>query len=452
MSGRPWLRLLGILALAAGLAAGVRAQELPDGMYARFETGKGEILARLFYDKVPLTVANFVGLAEGTKAWTDPDGGGTHREPFYDGLTFHRVVEDFIIQGGDPLGTGRGGPGYTFPDEFHPDLKHDQPGILSMANAGPNTNGSQFFITHRATPWLDGKHTVFGEVVRGMETVHAIEQGDVIGHVEILRVGPAARNAELATAAARKREALAERFGQQAKALPEPTGEVDPARVPAPGQPVNDRVGLEYFVIHFEGAPVQMDPMRYSKAEARDIAERFVALARRPGRDFAALAEAHSDADSHLLPAIGWDSPRLPDYLEPAFRLKVGQVSDVVASEVGFWVFHRVPIQSVNVSHILVSHAQARHAVSRRSRGEARKLADSLAARLDDGEPFAELAREYSDDPTTNRQGGRIGELLKGQAEADFERAAFALEAGEISPVVETGYGFHIIRRNPDEE
>ena len=133
---------------------------------ATFTTNKGEIRVELFADKTPKTVANFEKLAS---------------EGFYDGLKFHRVIEDFMIQGGCPKGTGTGGPGYTFEDEFHPTLKHDGPGVLSMANSGPNTNGSQFFITHVATPWLDGKHTVFGRVLGdGQKVVDKIKQGDKI--------------------------------------------------------------------------------------------------------------------------------------------------------------------------------------------------------------------------------------------------------------------------------
>ena len=138
------------------------AQEI----YARFETTDGDFRIKLFADKTPQTVDNFVSLAEGTKTG----------RPFYDGLIFHRVIPDFMIQGGCPQGTGTGGPGYKFADEFHPDLKHTKPGILSMANAGPNTNGSQFFITVAATPWLDNKHSVFGEVVEGYEVVEKISK------------------------------------------------------------------------------------------------------------------------------------------------------------------------------------------------------------------------------------------------------------------------------------
>ncbi len=158
------------------------------GLYAAFTTSKGVIVCALEHEKTPLTVANFVGLAEGTLANTAKKAG----EPFYDGLPFHRVIPDFMVQGGCPEGTGRGGPGYRFDDEIDPTLKHTGPGILSMANAGPGTNGSQFFITHVKTDWLDGKHTVFGRVVSGQDVVNAIRQGDTLESVRIHRVGPEA--------------------------------------------------------------------------------------------------------------------------------------------------------------------------------------------------------------------------------------------------------------------
>ncbi len=157
---------------------------MKDGIYAKFTTPKGEIVVKLEHEKTPGTVGNFVALAEGNlENSAKPQG-----TPYYNGLKFHRVISDFMIQGGCPLGTGTGDPGYKFDDEFHPELKHDKAGVLSMANAGPGTNGSQFFITHVATPWLDGNHTVFGQVLEGQDVVDAIEQGDDM-KVEIIRVG-----------------------------------------------------------------------------------------------------------------------------------------------------------------------------------------------------------------------------------------------------------------------
>jgi peptidylprolyl isomerase len=159
------------------------SNELTNGLYAKFDTDKGMITVSLEFEKTPMTVSNFVGLAEGTLNRNEEG------KPFYDGLNFHRVIDNFMIQGGCPLGTGTGGPGYKFPDEFDKSLRHSEGGVLSMANSGPGTNGSQFFITHVETPWLDDKHTIFGHVVEGMDVVNSVATGDVIKSVKILRVG-----------------------------------------------------------------------------------------------------------------------------------------------------------------------------------------------------------------------------------------------------------------------
>jgi cyclophilin family peptidyl-prolyl cis-trans isomerase len=171
-----------------------------EGLYVHIETNMGDIYGRLEYKKAPLTVANFVGLAEGT-IQNGAKPLGTH---FYDSLVFHRVIPGFMIQGGDPQGTGMGGPGYKFKNEIHPDLKHDKPGVFSMANSGPNTNGSQFFITHKATPWLDGSYNIFGEVIHGQDIVDKIGNSPKDGrdrpktpvymNIKIIRVGTAATN------------------------------------------------------------------------------------------------------------------------------------------------------------------------------------------------------------------------------------------------------------------
>ena len=195
-----------LLFLAASLLTSCKSNhlgDLGDGLYAAMKTNKGDIVLRLEYDKTPVTVANFVSLAEGTSPFVSESYKG---KPYYDGLTFHRVIKDFMIQGGDPTGTGSGSPGYRFADEIRDSLRHDGKGILSMANAGPKTNGSQFFITHAPTPWLDGRHTVFGEVVSGLEVVDSIagiqvsENGNkpldpiVMEKVEIIRKGKAAKD------------------------------------------------------------------------------------------------------------------------------------------------------------------------------------------------------------------------------------------------------------------
>lgn len=188
------------------------------GLYAKFNTSKGDIIVNLEFEKTPGTVGNFVALAEGNlENSAKPQG-----KPYYNGLNFHRVIADFMIQGGCPLGTGTGSPGYSFDDEFHPDLKHNAPGILSMANSGPASNGSQFFITHVATPWLDNKHTVFGKVVEGQDVVDSIAQGDKINSIEIIRVGEAAEKFNAVEAfrtfegARAKREAEAKKAAKEA--------------------------------------------------------------------------------------------------------------------------------------------------------------------------------------------------------------------------------------------
>ncbi|MBG66048.1 MAG: peptidylprolyl isomerase, partial [Flavobacteriales bacterium] len=211
---------------------------MTEGMYAKINTTKGDILIQLEHEKTPLTVANFVGLAEGTLKNNKKDLG----TPYYDGLKFHRVIADFMIQGGCPDGNGMGGPGYQFSDEIHPELKHNGPGILSMANAGPGTNGSQFFITHKETPWLDGKHTVFGHVVEGQDIVDAIEQDDMMNSITIIRKGETAKSFDakktFETAQAELEKKKAESAKRQAEAMKELTKGA-----------TTTKSGLAYFMI-----------------------------------------------------------------------------------------------------------------------------------------------------------------------------------------------------------
>ncbi|MFZ9074261.1 MAG: peptidylprolyl isomerase [Flavobacteriaceae bacterium] len=181
--------ILSVFAFTVLLGCKSNYPDLEPGLYADIQTDKGTILIKLATEKAPITVANFVSLSEGENPKVSEE---YQSKRFYDGLKFHRVIKDFMIQGGDPLGNGSGNPGYRFDDEFS-DLTHDGPGILSMANSGPATNGSQFFITHKATPWLDGKHTVFGAVVEGQAVVDSIEQNDVIQEIKIIRKGSDAR-------------------------------------------------------------------------------------------------------------------------------------------------------------------------------------------------------------------------------------------------------------------
>lgn len=232
---------------------------MKDGLYAKFSTPKGAILLSLTYAETPGTVGNFVGLAEGTIK-NDVQADGT---PYYNGLKFHRVIEEFMVQGGCPQGSGVGGPGYQFNDEFHPDLKHDKPGILSMANAGPGTNGSQFFITHIATPWLDGKHTVFGSVVEGQEVVDAIVQNDTIDTLEIIRVGQEAEAFDAADAftnfEANRLKAIEEQKKAQEAALASVTAGYDKTasglfyKIETPGTGATPSQGQNVSV-HYKGS------------------------------------------------------------------------------------------------------------------------------------------------------------------------------------------------------
>lgn len=186
--------LLCALTATISLAQTKNAKPKPvvlEGIFAEFYTNKGKIALQLEFQKTPITVANFITLAEGKNEYVTNDRKG---KPYYNGLKFHRVIANFMIQGGCPLGTGAGDPGYKFKDEFDPSLKHDKPGILSMANSGPATNGSQFFITHKDTPWLNNKHSIFGHVIEGQKVVDAIAQDDVIEKVVIVRKGKLAKN------------------------------------------------------------------------------------------------------------------------------------------------------------------------------------------------------------------------------------------------------------------
>jgi len=215
-----------ILLISIGACKSAKYADLDDGIYADLQTDKGDILLKLEYDVVPITVANFVSLAEGTNPYVAESFKG---KPFYDGLKFHRIIDDFMVQGGDPRGNGSGDPGYKFEDEFTMNdsgnvaLSHDGPGTLSMANSGPDSNGSQFFITHKETKWLDGVHTVFGFVVQGQEVVDSMAKDDLIQKIEIIRIGKKAKEFDATTeftsyfAKIEERQKLADEAREQQK-------------------------------------------------------------------------------------------------------------------------------------------------------------------------------------------------------------------------------------------
>ena len=425
----------------------VLADTLPEGLYAQMKTSKGEIVLRLFYKRAPLTVSNFVGLAEGTKDWKDPVTGKNNKRRFYDGLSFHRVIKDFMIQGGDPLGTGSGGPGYNFPDEFHPELKHSKSGILSMANAGADTNGSQFFITHVPTPHLDNKHSVFGEVVEGMNVVNAIQKGDELQAVIILRNGEAAKSFHPEAV----EKLLAIRNSKlteiNKKIIPVSTTKIDPATVPKSGQDSTEEVSVEMLVVAYKGARTSKQNIYYEKVAAKKVAEKITDLARRRGVVFLELIDKFSDLSQQTkLPLLSSKEPNLPGFLKPAFKLKVGQISDPVDSAFGYLIFRRVSFEAVTASHILITYEGALRATKKRDQKEAKKIAEKILKELRNGLEFAELARQYSDGPS-GPKGGDLGRFTRGQMVPKFDEVVFSLEPGKVSGVVETQFGYHIIKR-----
>jgi len=429
------LLLISVLFISLTASAGT----LADGLYAKMQTSKGEIVLRLFYKRAPLTVSNFVGLAEASKEWKDPVNGKARKTRYYDGLSFHRVIKDFMIQGGDPLGTGTGGPGYTFQDEFHSELKHSKAGILSMANAGADTNGSQFFITHVPTPHLDNKHSVFGEVVEGMKVVNDIVKGDLINTVTIIRKGGSAKSFDSVSIAKRIAE-------QNRKIIPESTSAIDTAKVPDSAQARAEEVSVQLLVVAYKGIRSPKQNIYYDKSGAKEAAAKLSDLARRKGVSFSDLIKRFSDLPQQpKLPLLSAKN-NLSDFLQPALKLKVGQISDPVDSPYGFLIFNRVNVDAVTASHILISYKGALRSEKDRDRRNARKLAEKILKELKSGRDFAELARKHSDGPS-GPKGGELGRFERGQMVPEFDQAVFGLETGAISEVVETKFGYHIIKR-----
>lgn len=314
-------------------------------MFARLHTGKGIITARLFFRRTPLTVMNFVGLAEGTVNWVNPLTGEKGKRPLYRDLSFHNV-KDFMVQTGDPSGTGRGGPGFVFDDEFHPKLSHAKAGMLSMANRGPNTNGSQFFITTKPAKWLDRHYTVFGRVVSGMDIAGRIAPGDTLERVEIVRIGPEAKAFNPAAAHVRSSELKDELKQAAKKTVPEPTMPVDPATLPKAGQELVSPGDFDFLVIAHTEMKVAAKLGRvfyYDHKGAMKVAAKLVKLARSQGTDFKKLIADYSDMRRDTTHRGVEDSPFAPAGLKPIFRLKPGQISDPVDLPTGVYIFRRLP-------------------------------------------------------------------------------------------------------------
>lgn len=427
----------------AAEAAPAPDPKLADGIYAKIETSKGRIYCRLFHDKAIRTVDNFVGLTEGSRSWTDPaTQEKKEKTRYFDGLKFHRVEPEFVIQTGDPLNSGAGGPGYTIPDEYYPELRFDKPGMLGMARTPkPGTAGSQFFITLAPVPMLNDQYTVFGEVVDGLPVAGKIEQGDSMTKVTILRIGEAAQKYDFAAA-------IQARVAAGKKTLPEKIGEADPARVPAAGQAVEPALVVRGCMIVYKGAMMEGAYTDRSKEEAKALAEKVVAMARAKGADAEQIlqdwTEVPADRPMHM------QQGQLPPMFDAVFTLKLGQVTDPLDAPMGYIIFERVEPEIFHASHILVQYKGSARATTERTKEEAKKLADTLRARVvDKKEDFASVAQENSEDPTTKAKGGDLGEWEMGMMVPEFDEATKKLKIGDVSEVIETDFGFHVIKRMP---
>jgi cyclophilin family peptidyl-prolyl cis-trans isomerase len=451
---------LAVILMAPGLQQGHGADR-SEGIFASMETSKGRMLIQLHYRETPLTVANFIALTEGSMEWQDPFTRERKKAPFYDGLMFHKVIPDITIHGGDPKGTGQGGPGYLLDREINPALTHDRPGILSMLNDGDYAHGSQFLITLGPASFLDGRHTAFGEVVDGLDVLRRLEQGDRILHVKIQRKGANAEafNANSLIEKIRVRASEIEagkkdgrpKGGSEAtkqthhKDLPELTGKIDPTRVPHRDQPEVDKVALQYILITYRGALTPKEYQIYEKEEAARAAEHLAQAARMEGSDFARLAKRYSDSPEFRIRLLvkGGDHP---ENLGPVFRLKEDQVSDPIQTAKGYMIFKRVRLDIIKARHILIAYQGAGGSTQPRTKEEARELAETILKRAEAGEDFANLAQAYSDSESA-KKGGLIGEIAKGMTAPAFDQAAFRLKVNEISEVTPTPAGFQIIQR-----
>lgn len=410
-------------------------KDLGDGLYGVAHTNKGSIVFRLHYKRTPLTVANFVGLAEGSIPWLDSKTDKKVKKPFYDGLTFHRKVPNFMIQGGCPLGNGAGGPGYAFRDEIRPDLFHDKAGVVSMANAGPETNGSQFFMTLGQTSFLDGKHTVFGQVERGLKVVLAIgktgpQDKVVIQKLVIHRVGKDAQ--------AWKALKVSHKDVPVVK-----DAEIDASRVWSEKSKLEDALEVQFIFVDWKGQKAVHPLCPYDKKAAKAVAEKIVRLARTKGARFSELEERYSDSKSQgrLIPLQR--GPQTPKETLPLFKLKVGQISEVIEVDGRFLIAHRPKM--IRARHILISYPGCGFRTQRKSKAEAKKVAEALLAKLAAKSITWEQGVRESDDQ--EYENGDLGRFHRDAYMKALTDAAFALKVGQISKVVETKFGFHIIQR-----
>lgn len=434
----------------AGDAAtgGESGEKLADGIYARFKTTRGVMVARLHHRRAPAAVWNFVRLAEGKKRFKDPQSDAMVERPFYDGTLIHRVVRGKLIQGGDPLGVGTGGPGYTFPAEFHPELRHDGPGTLSMMLAKEWVNhGSQFFITLTANPDLDGRFTVFGQLIEGADVLSAIgsvatrddqkpKEPVAVQSVTILRRGAEAKSWDPVK--------------ERRKSIPQPTTKPDPSRGWDPRSRPNLRVRVQMIVVEHKGLERASLICPYDKAEARKVADQLVALARARGQSFVKLAEQFSDRSlsGGTIPLSRSDR-RLDDGLRKGLTLEAGQVSDPLDTDLGWVILHRP--ETVLARHITIGWAGGALKNVLRTRAEAKARAEELVKKLKAGADFNRLLAEYHDplkekSPPRGRTVGRSAFYAKTEL-APVGPTAFTLKINEVSEPVVGDHAFTIVQR-----
>lgn len=410
------------------------------GLYAVLQTNHGSMVMRLHHEQAPVTVGNFMGLAQGLIPSRDPKTKKFVRRFFYDGLSFHRVVKNFVLQGGCPLGTGTGGPGYVFGDEFDEELKHDAVGVVSMANVGrPNTNGSQFYITLKKTPWLNNRHSVFGRIVKGLEVLKTISKQPVDGkdspkqavlmkHVTIHALG--------AEAQAWDPQDLAR------KRLPDVKGQPDPQRVWDESARPAKKVSVQLILVQWQGA-LEANPFcPYDKDQAKKVAEQLTALARLEDAEFSELEEQFSDEPTNSRVLELFHNKQLPKQFWPILGLKVNQVSDPIETPRGWMIFFRPP--QIRAKHILISWKATGVPGVTRNKKEALEKAKKYLKELRAGQVWEDIAIN-SDDRLS--QDGDLGFFTRGRVSKAFADAAFALKVGDISDIVETSLGYHIIKR-----
>jgi cyclophilin family peptidyl-prolyl cis-trans isomerase len=420
-------------------------KDLKDGLYTVIQTTMGDMVLQLHYDKVPTTVANFVGLATGKITWKDPKSKKSRSDPFYDGIAFHRVIDKFMIQGGCPLGTGTGGPGYQFAEEFHPDLNHGKVGVMSMARTKKRgTNGSQFFITLSPTPGLNNQYSVFGQLVKGLEVLKAIgkvktqKPGDrpikpvVMKRVTIHPVGAKAKAWKISTVAAKNVPDTAE-------------DQIDRGRIWDPKAVTKARkIRVMFIIIKWKGKPGVHPLCPYNKEQARDVAQKIVRVARSKGARFFELESKYSD-----LPTGGQiynlDGTRegFPEALNPVFGLKVNQVSDVLEGPKGFMIFFNPKLY--NARHVLISYKGSELPGLARTKAEAKKMALEMHTKIVKKTITWDDAVKQSDDKSS--KDGDLGEFYIGGILKVISDAVVKLKVGDFTELVESRYGFHIIQR-----